>query len=245
MSAGQLPSSVMVFAAGLGTRMRPVTDHVPKPLVKVGGKALMDHMLDRFAAAGVARAVVNVHYLADQIEAHLATRQQPHILISDERAQLLDQGGGLKRALPLLGPGPLLVCNTDAFWINETAPVLQGLAAAWDPARMDMLMLLAEVATSIGVDWPGDFTMASDGRLAKRQDGASAPFVYSGVAIVPPGPFASEAKDVFGLAPYFFDAARRGRLFGHRLAGTWLHVGTPQAIGAAEAALARQGGQGS
>jgi N-acetyl-alpha-D-muramate 1-phosphate uridylyltransferase len=184
MSAGKLPDSVMVFAAGLGTRMRPVTNRLPKPLVKVGGKALIDHMLDRFADAGVARAVVNVHYLADQIEAHLQGRARPRIVISDERAQLLDQGGGIKRALPLLGGGPFLVCNTDAFWTGETAPALAGLAAAWDPAKMDMLLLLAEAATSVGVDWPGDFSMDAEGRLTKRDEGSVAPFVYSGVAIL-------------------------------------------------------------
>lgn len=239
MSAGQLPASVMLFAAGLGTRMRPVTDHLPKPLVKVGGKALMDHMLDRFAAAGVARAVVNVHYLADQIIAHVQDRKAPQLVISDERAQLLDQGGGIKQALPLLGPGPFLVCNTDAFWIGETAPVLRELGRAWDPARMDMLLLVAEAASSVGVDWPGDFDMAAEGRLSKRVEGTTAPFVYSGVAILPPEPFTSASGTVFKLAPFLFDSARRGRLFGHRLAGTWLHVGTPQAIGEAEAALAR------
>jgi N-acetyl-alpha-D-muramate 1-phosphate uridylyltransferase len=229
----------MVFAAGLGTRMRPVTDRLPKPLVKVGGKALMDHMLDRFAEAGVARAVVNVHYLGDMVEAHLRGRSHPQVLISDERAKLLDQGGGIKRALPLLGPGPFLVCNTDAFWIDETAPVLAGLAAAWDSDKMDMLLLVAERATSVGVDWPGDFDMDAQGRLTKRAEGAVSRFVYSGVAILKPEPFATEAADMFRLAPFFFDAAKRGRLYGHALAGAWLHVGTPQAIGEAEAALAR------
>lgn len=238
MSGGQLPRSVMVFAAGLGTRMRPVTDHLPKPLVKVGGIALMDHVLDRFAAAGVARAVVNVHYLAGRIATHVAGRTHPQVVISDERAQLLDQGGGIKRALPLLGPGPFLVCNTDAFWIAETAPVLRDLGAAWNPAKMDMLLLVAEAATSIGVDWPGDFTIDAQGRLHKRLEGSTAPFVYSGVAILSPEPFTQEKADVFKLAPLLFEAARRGRLYGHRLEGTWLHVGTPQAIGEAEAALA-------
>ena len=238
MKDTRLPAAAMVVAAGLGTRMRPLTDHLPKPLVRVGGRALMDHMLDRFAEAGVARAIVNVHYLADQIEAHLRARVSPHVLISDERAQLLDQGGGIKRALPLLGPGPFLACNTDAFWIKERAPVLAGLAAAWDPDKMDFLLLVAERATSVGVDWPGDFDRDAAGRLSKRAEGASAPWVYSGVAILPAAPFAQAPGDVFRLAPFFFEAARRGRLFGHKLAATWLHVGTPQAIGEAEAALA-------
>lgn len=242
MSGSLMPEAAMVFAAGLGTRMRPLTDHLPKPLAQVGGKALMDHMLDRFAEAGVRRAVVNVHYLAGMVEAHLHGRAHPQIIISDERGQLLDQGGGIKRALPHLGPGPFLVCNTDAFWIAETAPVLAGLAAAWNPDTMDMLLLVADAGASVGVDWPGDFTMDAGGRLAKRLEGATAPFVYSGVAILKPEPFAREPGEVFRLAPFFFDAARRGRLHGHRLAGTWLHVGTPQAIGEAEAALVRASG---
>lgn len=234
-----MPQAAMVFAAGLGTRMRPVTDTLPKPLVKVGGKALMDHMLDRFADAGVLRAVINVHYLGGQIIDHVRRRALPKILISDEREKLLDQGGGIKRALPLLGPGAFLACNTDAFWVGERAPALAGLAAAWDPARMDFLLLVAEAASSVGVDWPGDFNMDAEGRLTKRAEGGQARFVYTGVAILPPEPFAAAREDAFRLAPFFFEAAKRGRLYGHALKAQWLHVGTPEAIGEAEAALAR------
>ena len=239
MSHRALPQAAMIFAAGLGTRMRPITDTTPKPLVQVGGKALMDHMLDRFAGIGLQRAVVNVHYLADQIEDHLRPRARPHIVISDERAKLLDQGGGIKRALPLLGPGPFLACNTDAFWIGETAPALADLSRAWDPERMGFLLLVAEASTSVGVDWPGDFNMTSDGRLIKRAEGGRARYVYTGVAILPPEPFAAMPEEVFRLAPFFFAAAERSRLYGHALQAQWLHVGTPQAIGEAEAALAR------
>lgn len=227
----------MVFAAGLGTRMRPITETLPKPLVVIGGKTMLDHTLDRLAQAGVGRAVVNVHHLADQIEAHLAGRTRPRIVISDERAKLLDQGGGIRKALPLLGLAPFLICNTDALWLDGPTSNLQRLAAQWDPDRMDVLLLVALTTTSIGVDWAGDFTMDEMGRLSRREDHAVAPFVYSGVGIVKPELFASSDQDAFRLAPFFFRAAEQGRLFGTRLEGLWLHVGTPEAIGAAEAAI--------
>ena len=224
----------MVFAAGLGTRMRPVTDTIPKPLVTVGGKALIDHMLDRFADAGLERAIVNVHYRADQIEAHLAGRRRPRIIVSDERDRLLDQGGGIKKVLPLLGEDAFFLCNTDAFWLEGPHSNLAALAARWDPATMDVLLLVAATTTSIGVDWPGDFTMLADGRLVRREERAVAPFVYAGVGIMKPSLFADAPDGPFRLAPYFFAAAAAGRLFGQRLDGQWLHVGTPEAIAQAE-----------
>jgi MurNAc alpha-1-phosphate uridylyltransferase len=234
-----LPAKAMVFAAGLGTRMRPLTDHLPKPLVAVAGKPLIDHTLDRFAAAGVDAAIVNVHYLADQIEAHLAARKAPKILISDERDKLLDQGGGIAKVLPWLGPEPFFLSNTDAFWVEGPTVNLRSLAAAWDPERMDILLLVAAVAASVGVDSPGDFNLAPDGRLTRRPEREVAPFVYTGVAIVKPGLFQAETRDIFPLAPFFFEAAKAGRLFGLRLEGLWFHVGTPQAIEEAEQKLAR------
>jgi MurNAc alpha-1-phosphate uridylyltransferase len=233
------PDTAMVFAAGLGTRMRPISDTIPKPLVKVAGKALIDHCLDLFAKAGVARAIVNVHYLADQIEAHLADRTQPEIIISDERALLLDQGGGIRKVLPLFEGKPFFLCNTDAFWIEGPLSNIRRLADAWDPARMDALLLVAAASASIGVDWPGDFTMDPQGRLTRRDERDVAPFVYSGVGIIKPDLFENETRDVFRLAPLFFDAAEKGRLFGLRLDGVWLHVGTPGAIADAETAIAR------
>ena len=239
MSALQPPATVMVFAAGLGTRMRPVTDTMPKSLVKVGGKALMDHMLDRFAEAGTATAIVNVHYFADQVEAHLRQRSVPRIIISDEREKLLDQGGGIVKALPYLGGKPFYICNTDAFWLQGPRPCLGQLANAWDPATMDILLLAANASTSIGVDWQGDFNMAPDGKLARREERSVAPFVYAGVGIMKPELFAGEKREVFRLAPYFFEAAAKGRLYGVRLDGIWLHVGTPEAIAEAEIAVAR------
>ena len=232
------PDAAMVFAAGLGTRMRPVTDRLPKPLVPVGGRTMLDHTLDRLAEAGVPRAVVNVHHLADQIEAHLAPRVEPAVTVSDERDRLLDQGGGIRRALPLLGPGPVLVCNTDALWLEGPTSNLKRLFAQWDPDRMDGLLLVAAAASSVGVDWAGDFAMDEHGRLERRLEGTVTPFVYAGIGLLKREPFAAATQDVFKLAPVFFDAAERGRLYGTRLEGRWMHVGTPEAIAEAEAAIA-------
>jgi MurNAc alpha-1-phosphate uridylyltransferase len=232
------PAKAMVFAAGLGTRMRPLTDRMPKPLVAVAGKPLIDHTLDRFAMAGVDTAIVNVHYLAGQIEAHLAARKTPEILISDEREKLLDQGGGIAKALPWLGSEPFFLANTDAFWVEGPADNLRRLASAWDSERMDILLLVAATAASVGIESPGDFDMAPDGRLTRRQEREIAPFIYTGVGIIKPGLFETETRDVFPLAPFFFEAAKKGRLFGQRLDGLWFHIGTPQAIEEAERRLA-------
>jgi MurNAc alpha-1-phosphate uridylyltransferase len=234
-----IPKTAMVFAAGLGTRMRPITEALPKPLVRVGGRALIDHCLDRLAENGVEWAIVNVHWLADQIEAHLAGRKSPTILISDERSKLLDQGGGIKRALPAIGTDPFLLCNTDAFWIEGPRSNIGRLAEAYDPERMDVLLLVAASAGAIGVDWPGDFTMTRDGRLAPREPRHVAPFVYAGVGIVKPQLFEGEAADVFRLAPFFHAAAAEGRLYGVRLDGLWLHIGRPESIAEAERAIDR------
>ncbi len=238
MSAGGIDTA-MVFAAGLGTRMRPLTDTTPKPLVSVAGRTMLDHMLDRLAEAGIARAVVNVHHLADQIEARLAGRTAPAITVSDERDRLLDQGGGIRKALPLLGPNPFLICNTDALWIEGPASNLARLLGQWDEAAMDVLLLVASTTASVGVDWPGDFMLGEDGRLVRREEGGVTPFVYAGVGIVKPGLFAGIADPVFRLAPFFFRAAEQGRLFGTRLDGMWLHVGTPAAVAEAEDAFGR------
>jgi MurNAc alpha-1-phosphate uridylyltransferase len=229
----------MVFAAGLGQRMRPITDAIPKPLVKVGGRTLLDHCLDRLAEAGVGTAIVNVHWLADQIEAHLTSRVAPRIVISDERAKLLDQGGGIKKALPLIGDAPFFICNTDALWIEGPRSELDRLIRFFDPAKMDALLLVAQAAGAVGVDWPGDFTCDADGRLSPREDRRVAPFVYTGVGIIKPELFAGEKADVFRLAPFFFEAARKGRLIGVRLDGLWLHVGRPESIAEAERAIDR------
>ncbi|MGP8231512.1 MAG: nucleotidyltransferase family protein [Methylovirgula sp.] len=234
-----MPDKAMVFAAGRGMRMRPLTQTVPKPLIKVGGRPMIDHLLDRFALAGVGTAVVNVHHLADQIEAHLATRTAPKIVISDERDLLLDQGGAIKKALPVLGGAPFFLCNTDAFWVEGAKPNLNRLAAAWNPDEMDVLLLVAATPTSSGIDWPGDFTMDGFGRLTKREERRVAPFVYSGIGIIKPELFADAPDGPFRLLPYFIKAAETGRLHGLRLDGIWLHVGTPQAIDDAERLIAR------
>lgn len=233
-----MPATAMVFAAGLGTRMRPLTDTRPKPLIEIAGRTLLDRTLDRLAQAGVQTAIVNVHYFPDMVIEHLRTRMQPRIIISDERDRLLDQGGGIKRVLAQLGDAPFFICNTDAFWAGESQDNLRAMAQAWDTDRMDVLLLLADRATSIGVDGPGDFFLDAKGQLTRRGDNTQAPFVYSGVGIIKPHLFTQEADDVFGLAKFFFAAGDAGRLFGLALNGTWLHVGRPQTIAEAERALA-------
>ena len=227
----------MVLAAGLGTRMRPLTDKIPKPLVPVAGKALIDHVLDRLADAGVARAVVNVHYMAEQIEQQLAYRTRPQIVISDERGLLLGTGGGVVRALPQLGQSPFFHINSDTIWIDGVQPNLARLAEAFDPETMDALLLLAPTAGSIGYAGRGDFAMAPDGRLQKRPEQEIAPFVYAGAAILSPSLFAGAPAGEFSLTTLFDRAAGSGRLHGLRLEGLWMHVGTPEAVAAAEAAI--------
>jgi N-acetyl-alpha-D-muramate 1-phosphate uridylyltransferase len=226
----------MVFAAGLGTRMRPITDKTPKPLVSVAGRTLIDRALDDFAGAGVETAIVNVHHLADQIETHLEGRDRPRIVISDERAKLLDQGGGIRKVLPLLGDDPFYICNTDAFWFDAPQSNLVALARAWEPSQMDAALLLAPTQGSVGVDWQGDFDLTPEGRIIRRE--GLKPYVYSGVGLIKPQLFAQETQEVFKLAPFFFEAAEKGRLFGVVAQGLWLHVGTAAAIDDAERAIA-------
>jgi len=227
----------MVLAAGLGKRMRPLTDTLPKPLVAVAGKALVDHALDKLSSAGVTQAVVNVHHRADQIEAHLKSRARPRIVISDERGALLDTGGGVVKALPHLGPAPFFHMNSDTLWIEGVTPNLARLAAQFDAARMDILLLLASTAASIGYEGRGDFNMAPDGRLSRRPEREVAPFVYAGAAILAPAIFADAPEGAFSLNRLFDSAAGTGRLYGLRLDGTWMHVGTPEAIKIAERAI--------
>lgn len=229
----------MVLAAGLGTRMRPITDSLPKPLVKVSGKSLIDHGLDALARAGVKKAVVNVHHLADQLIQHLADRQVPQIVISDERDQLLDSGGGVARALPHLGGGPFYLLNADSFWLEGSRPNLSLLADGWDGARMDMLLLLSGMASLAGYNGSGDFEMDPDGCLKRRSERRVAPFVYAGAAIINPAIFKDAPEGPFSLNSLFDRAAEAGRLYGVRMEGLWLHVGTPEAIEEAETAIAR------
>jgi MurNAc alpha-1-phosphate uridylyltransferase len=226
------------LAAGLGTRMRPYNGHVPKPLVQIGGKSLIDYSLDRLADAGVERVVVNVHHLADALERHLASRKRPHIVISDERAELLGTGGGIAKALPQLGDGPFFLVNSDTVWLDGVKPNFARLADAFDPATMDALLLLAPTAESIGYGGRGDFAMLPDGRLRRRGEREVVPFVYAGAAILSPALFAGAPAGAFPLTPLFDRAGAKDRLFGLRLEGLWMHVGTPEAVAAAEAALA-------
>lgn len=224
-----------VLAAGLGKRMRPITATMPKPLVEVAGRALIDHALDRASEGGIATAVVNVHYLADLIEGHLGRRAQaPDILISDEREALLETGGGVKKALPLLGSEPFVVFNSDSFWLEGPKSNLTRLIGGWKPNDMDILLLVAPSATSLGYDGAGDFVMDSDGRLQRRGEREVAPFIYAGVAILKPELFIGTPDGAFSLNLLFDRAIERERLFGLRLDGQWLHVGTPEAVAAAE-----------
>jgi MurNAc alpha-1-phosphate uridylyltransferase len=230
-------SRSMVLAAGLGTRMRPLTDTLPKPLVPVAGKALIDHVLDRLAGSGVTDAVVNVHHKADAIESHLKSRTRPRIHISDERGELLDTGGGVVKALKALGAAPFFHVNSDTIWIEGVTPNLGRLAATFDPAHMDAVVLLAATATSIGYDGRGDFAMGPDGRLRRRAEREVVPFVYAGAAVLSPAMFADAPQGAFSLNRLFDRGIEAGRLYGLRLEGTWMHVGTPVAIKAAEAAI--------
>jgi N-acetyl-alpha-D-muramate 1-phosphate uridylyltransferase len=231
------PSKAMVLSAGFGLRMRPLTDHMPKPLVKVAGQPLLDHVLDKLAAAGVTEAVVNVHYLPDQIIDHVASRPRPRVIISDERNQVLGTGGGVVKALPLLGDQPFFLMNSDTMWIDGVQSNLVRLAQAFDPARMDMLLLMAPTASSIGYGGRGDYAMLPDGALRKRREHQVVPFVYAGAAIMSPSVFAGAPKGEFSLTKTFDEANEKERLFGLRLDGVWMHVGTPDAVQAAEDAF--------
>ncbi len=227
----------MILAAGLGTRMRPITDTMPKPLVKVDGTALIDHLITPLAEAGVTEIVVNVHHLASMMEQHLATRSMPRVHISDERAALLDSGGGVKKALAHFGSEPFFILNADSFWIDGPQPNLARMQEAWDPDTMDMLLLVAPTAAATGYDGRGDFFMAVDGELTRRGEKLVAPFVYAGVIITTPAFFANTPDGPFSLNLLFDRALAKGRLRGLRLDGQWLHVGTPEAIGLAEERL--------
>jgi N-acetyl-alpha-D-muramate 1-phosphate uridylyltransferase len=228
----------MVLAAGLGQRMLPITRTLPKPLIKVGGKTLIDFTLDRLGDAGIEKVIVNVHHLADQVEAHVRARRDLPIVISDERDTLLETGGGLRRALPLIGDEPFMTFNSDSLWIEGPQPNLRRLIEAWDPERMDILMLLALGATSVGYEGKGDFTMDADGRLSRRAERQVAPFVYAGVAIVKPELLRDTPDGPFSANLLYDRAIEAGRLYGLRLDGQWLHVGEPQSIAAAEESLA-------
>jgi N-acetyl-alpha-D-muramate 1-phosphate uridylyltransferase len=231
------PAKAMVLAAGLGLRMRPLTDRIPKPLIEVAGKPLLDHVLDKLGDAGVGQAVVNVHYLPDQIIDHVAGRTRPRVIISDERNQVLGTGGGIVKALPMLGGAPFFLVNADTLWIDGVRSNLARLAETFDPDRMDILLLMAPTASSIGYAGSGDYGMLPDGALRKRKEHQVVPFVYAGAAILSPSIFANAPSGEFSLTRMFDAANEQERLFGLRLDGMWMHVGTPDAVGAAEEAF--------
>jgi MurNAc alpha-1-phosphate uridylyltransferase len=236
-------ATAMVLGAGLGERMRPLTLRMPKPLVPIAGMPLIDHVLGRLAAAGIETAVVNVHYLPDQIEAHLSNRRglPPKTLVSDERGVLLDTGGGTKRALPLLGPGPFFIHNADSVWSEGASPALSRMLKKWNPAAMDCLLLLAPTATSIGYAARGDFSMIGDGRLARRGPDEIVPFAFAGVSLCDESLFKDAPDGRFSLNLLWDRSLAKGRLYGIRLDGRWMHVGTPEALAEAEAAFEREG----
>lgn len=237
MSAAGWIDQAMVLAAGLGTRMRPITETIPKPLIEVAGKTLLDHGLDALADAGVSKAAVNVHYLPEQIEVHVAVRDLPQVTISDEREELLDSGGGVKHARQYLHDGALIILNADSFWIDGAAHNLEAMRGVWDTSRMDMLLLVANKKDAVGFDGAGDFLMDGNGRLTRRGEAAEAPFVYAGAIICETRLFDAVSEKKFSLNRFFDEAIAAGRLFGHALDGLWLHVGTPAVIGEAEAAI--------
>jgi MurNAc alpha-1-phosphate uridylyltransferase len=227
----------MVLAAGLGTRLRPLTLDRPKALVTVAGKPLIDHMLDRLAAAGVTRVVVNVHAFADQLEDHLAGRADLEVTISDERGGLLETGGGLKAARPHLGDDPILVTNIDSIWTEPAGPLLDRLIGAWDGERMDDLLMLVPLECSLGFDGPGDFFRQEDGRLTARGQSPSAPLAYIGVHMMRPAVIDAWPDTSHGIFPHWLAMADAGRLHGVVMEGAWMHVGDPIARDAAEARL--------
>lgn len=239
-SSANHPRRAMVLAAGLGVRMRPLTDDKPKPMVPLAGRPLIDHVLDRLAGAGIDTAVVNLHYRPDALRAHLAERTCPRIVFSDETDALLDTGGGVVKALPLLGDGPFLIHNSDTVWTEGLGANLTRLIDAWDPTRMDSLLLLAPTVRSLGYAGRGDFSMDTLGHLRRRQPKEVVPYAFAGVSIATARLFDGAPSGAFSLNLLWDRAISAGRLFGVRMDGTWMHVGDPAALTEAAAHIARQ-----
>jgi N-acetyl-alpha-D-muramate 1-phosphate uridylyltransferase len=237
-----VPHTAMVLAAGLGTRMRPLTDNCPKPLIAVRGRRLIDRVVGPLKAAGVRRIVVNVHYLAEQIEDYLKSLADFEVIISDERGEVLETGGGLAKARPLLGDDPIYVLNTDAFWSPELADPLLALADAFDPAQEDERLLVADTGRALGFDGPGDFFMDAEGRLTRRGQAATAPWAYAGVRIMKPQIYDGQPVERFSALRIWDGLIPLGRLRGLALDSFWLHVGDPQALKDAEMWVACHGG---
>ena len=239
--AADLPDTAMVMAAGLGTRMRPLTATRPKPLIELAGKPLIDHVLDRLRAAGVGKIVVNVHYLADSLEAHLAARAGDFDLtISDERDLLLETGGGMVRALPSIGSDPFFAINSDNYWVDGPADTLKLLAAQWDEERMDALLLLVPHARAGNHRGIGDFHMDRFGRLKRRGKSRVAPYVFTGIQLVSKRLLEGAPDGAFSTNILWDRAIAAGRCFGVVHQGLWFDVGTPASIKATEAAIANE-----
>jgi N-acetyl-alpha-D-muramate 1-phosphate uridylyltransferase len=231
--------SAMILAAGFGTRMRPITDHTPKPLIPLAGRPLIDHVIDRLIEAQVKRVVVNTHYKAELLAQHLRQRHDVAIELSHE-PELLDTGGGVKQALPRLGEA-FFVLNSDVFWLNAKVPALKRMARAWDPARLDALLLVQRTVTAIGYDGPGDFIVDPLGRLRRRRETEVAPHLYAGIQILSQRFFDGSPSGVFSMNPLWNRAIEAGRLEALIHDGEWFHVGTPQGLAASEERLRHHG----
>jgi MurNAc alpha-1-phosphate uridylyltransferase len=228
----------MIMAAGFGTRMRPLTNTIPKPLVKVQGRALIDHVMDRLVAAGVKTIVVNIHYMGDQIKAHVEKRKDVEIIISDETDTILDSGGGIFKALPHFKGEPFYHANADTVWVEGASHALDRLKAAWNPDEMDALMLLASTVTTVCYDGRGDFMMDADGRLSRVPEGRISPFVWMSMEILHPRLFDGMQPGKFSINPLWDKAIAKGRLYGQRLDGVWMHIDRPEAVKQSEEYLA-------
>jgi MurNAc alpha-1-phosphate uridylyltransferase len=233
-----MPKQAMIMAAGLGTRMRPLTDDRPKPLVMVRGTALIDHSLDRLVSAGVSMIVVNIHYKAAMLKDHLQQRKDVEIRFSEETDELMGTGGGVVKALKNFSNEPFFILNSDSIWVEGYGSALKNMMRLWDPDKMDGLMLLASMITALGYDGRGDFIMDQDGRLGRVPERRLSPFAYPGVQIAHPRLFADAPQGAFSTNLMWDRAIAKGRLFGIRLDGVWIHVGTPQAVREADAYLA-------
>jgi MurNAc alpha-1-phosphate uridylyltransferase len=231
--AKKTPRKAMLLAAGLGTRLKPVTDTLPKPLIEVDGRALIDHALDRLEAAGVTDVVVNTHHLADRVEAHLKGRTSPAIRLSPEK-ELLETGGGIASALTLLGDGPFFTVNADAFWLNGPFDALKRLADTWDDARMDGLLLLHSTVEAYGYTGRGDFRAGGDGLLERRPETEVSPWLFTGIQILHPRLFKDAPKGAFSLNRLYDQAIEAERFYGAVHDGEWFHVGTPEGLKEAE-----------
>ncbi len=228
------PTRAMLLSAGLGRRMRPLTKDRPKPLIAVAGRALIDRALDRIEDAGIEEVVINLHYMGGMIREHLKGRTAPRVVFSDESDELLETGGGVARALPLLGPDPFIVANSDSIWIDAWSNSLHRLAENWNNEDMDALLLLHPTVAAAGYHHGGDFLMAPDGRLERRPERQLAPFVFTGVQMLHPRLFENCPAGAFSMNRLYDKAIAAGRLFGLRHGGDWLHVGTRDDLAEAE-----------